>query len=41
LFLGGGYRTGNVIVGMRYNILHNSNNNVYNEAFMPFVRVFF
>ena len=41
LFLGGGYRTGNVIVGMRYNILHNSNNNVYNEAFMPFVRIYF
>lgn len=41
LFLGGGYRTGNVIVGIRYNVLHNSNNNVYNEAFMPFVRVFF
>ena len=41
LFLGGGYRTGNVIVGMRYDILHKSNNNVYNEAFMPFVRVFF
>ncbi|KAB1156846.1 hypothetical protein [Flavobacterium luteum] len=41
LFLGGGYKSGNVTVGMRYNILHNSNNNVYNEAFMPFVRVFF
>lgn len=41
LFLGGGYRTGNVTIGARYNVLFNKNKNVYNEAFMPFVRVYF
>lgn len=41
LFIGGGYQTGKVIIGMRYNVLHNTNNLVYNQAFMPFVRVFF
>jgi hypothetical protein len=41
LFLGAGYRTNNVTIGIRYNILHNDNNNIYTTAFMPFVRVFF
>ncbi len=41
LFLGGGYRTGNVTIGVRYNVLFNNNKNVYNEALMPFVRVYF
>lgn len=41
LFLGGGYRTNNVTVGVRYNVLHNSNQNVYSDAWMPFVRVYF
>lgn len=41
LFLGGGYRTQNVTIGIRYNVLHNSNKNIYSEAFMPFVRVYF
>lgn len=41
LFLGGGYRTNNVTIGMRFNVLHNSNRNVYSEAWMPFVRVYF
>lgn len=41
LFLGGGYRTNNVTLGIRYNILHNNNRNVYSEAWMPFVRVYF
>lgn len=40
LFLGAGYRTGNVTIGARYNVL-NDNNNVYGSAFMPFVRVYF
>lgn len=40
LFLGAGYRTGNVTIGARYNVL-NDNNNVYGNAFMPFVRVYF
>jgi long-subunit fatty acid transport protein len=41
LFLGAGYRTNNVTVGVRYNVLFKERNNVYNEAFMPFIRVYF
>lgn len=41
LFLGAGYRTDNVTIGMRYNLLHNDNNNIYTTAFMPFVRAYF
>ncbi|MFV8325703.1 hypothetical protein [Flavobacterium sp. ZS1P14] len=40
LFLGAGYRSGNVTIGARYNVL-NDNNNIYGNAFMPFVRVYF
>jgi long-subunit fatty acid transport protein len=41
LFLGAGYRMENVTVGARYNVLHDSNKNVYSDAFMPFVRIYF
>ena len=41
LFLGAGFRNGNVTIGGRYNVLFNKNDSVYTEAFMPFVRVFF
>lgn len=41
LFLGAGYRTNNITIGLRYNVLHNNNKNVYSEAWMPFVRVYF
>jgi hypothetical protein len=41
LFIGAGYRTNNVTIGVRYNVLFKESNNVYNEAFMPFLRVFF
>lgn len=41
LYLGAGYRTGNVTIGARYNVLFNENKNYYNDAFMPFVRVYF
>jgi hypothetical protein len=41
LFLGAGYRTNNATIGIRYNILHNDNNNIYTTAFMPFIRVYF
>ena len=41
LFVGAGYRTNNVTVGIRYNVLFKESNNVYNEAFMPFIRVYF
>ena len=41
LFLGAGYRSNNVTIGGRYNILYNENDNVYSNAFMPFIRVYF
>ncbi len=41
LFLGAGFRNGNVTIGGRYNVLFDKNDSVYGEAFMPFVRVFF
>lgn len=41
LFIGGGYRTNNVTVGIRYNVLYKQNNYVYSQAWMPFVRVYF
>ncbi len=41
LFLGAGYRTPNVTVGIRYNVLFDDNDMVYSEAWMPFVRVYF
>lgn len=41
LYLGGGYRTGNVTVGIRYDVLFDDSKNYYSEPFMPFVRVYF
>jgi len=41
LFLGAGYRANNVTIGVRYNVLFKESNNVYNEAFMPFIRIYF
>ena len=41
LFLGAGYRMENVTIGARYNVLFDKDKNVYGDAFMPFVRVFF
>lgn len=41
LYLGAGYFAGNVTVGVRYNVLFRKDDLVYNEALMPFVRVFF
>ncbi len=41
LFIGAGYRNENVTIGIRYNVLHKDRDNIYAEAFMPFVRVYF
>jgi len=41
LYLGAGYRTGNVTIGGRYDVLYNANKSIYSDAFMPFVRVYF
>ena len=39
LILGAGYRTGNVTIGIGYNILQNDRYNT--EAFVPFIRAYF
>lgn len=41
LFLGAGYRVENVTIGARYNVLFNEDKNVYGDALMPFVRIYF
>ncbi len=41
LFLGAGYTSGNVTIGVRYNVLYKEGDLVYNQAWMPFIRVFF
>ncbi len=41
LFLGVGYRSGNVTFGIRYDILYDVNTSIQNEAWMPFVRFWF
>jgi hypothetical protein len=41
LFLGAGYRNGNVTIGGRYDVLFNDKRSLYGSAFMPFVRVYF
>ncbi len=41
LWLGAGYRTNNITIGGRYNVLFDINKSVYNNAFLPFVRVYF
>ncbi len=41
LFLGAGFRSNNFTVGLRYNVLHDDDQRIYYQPFMPFVRVFF
>lgn len=41
LFLGAGFRTGNVTMGIKYDVLHDNKKSIYAEAYMPFVRVYF
>uniref|UniRef100_UPI00404B2F4D hypothetical protein n=1 Tax=Flavobacterium sp. TaxID=239 RepID=UPI00404B2F4D len=41
IFLGVGYRSNNVTIGLRYNVLHKDRNNVYVDPLMPFVRIYF
>lgn len=41
LFLGAGYRSGNVIVGVRYNVLHDNDKSIYIDPWAPFIRFFF
>ena len=41
LFIGSGYREGGVTIGGRFNVLFDKSKNIYGDAFMPFVRIFF
>jgi len=41
LFVGGGYRANFATIGIRYDLLYDENTSVYQNAWAPFVRVFF
>lgn len=41
LFVGAGFRAGNVTLGIRYDVLYNDEKSVYGNAYAPFVRVYF
>ena len=41
LFLGVGYRTRNVIFGIRYDVLYDEDKSIYAEPWLPFVRFWF
>jgi hypothetical protein len=41
LFVGAGYRNGNVTFGIRYDLLYDENKSIYADAWAPFVRFYF
>jgi hypothetical protein len=41
LFIGAGYTTNNVTIGIRYDVLYDEDKSIYANAWVPFVRVFF
>lgn len=41
LFLGAGFRSHNVAVGIRYDVLYDKKKSIYAEAWAPFVRFYF
>ncbi|WP_224487707.1 alpha-ketoglutarate decarboxylase [Robertkochia flava] len=41
LFLGAGFNTGPVTVGIRYDVLYDRDKSIYGNAWIPFVRVYF
>lgn len=41
LFLGAGFNSGPVTVGVRYDVLYDSDKSIYGNAWIPFVRVYF
>ena len=41
LFVGAGYRSGNVIFGVRYDLLYDVDKSIYADAWAPFVRFYF
>jgi hypothetical protein len=41
LFIGAGYRSGNITFGVRYDLLYDENKSIYADAWAPFVRFYF
>lgn len=41
LFIGAGYSTQNVTIGIRYDVLYDRDKSIYADPWMPFIRVFF
>jgi len=41
LFAGVGYRFSNLAVGFKYNFLHKKHAGIYQDAFMPYIRIYF
>lgn len=41
LFLGAGFRNGNITFGLRYNVLFDEDESIYADPLIPFVRVYF
>jgi hypothetical protein len=41
LFLGAGFRSRNLTVGVRYDVLYDDNRSIYTNAWVPFVRFYF
>ncbi|SHG92173.1 alpha-ketoglutarate decarboxylase [Winogradskyella jejuensis] len=41
LFLGVGYRAGNVVFGIRYDVLYDEDESIYADPWLPFVRFWF
>ena len=40
-YLGAGYRTRNVVIGLRYDLLYDANKSIYPSAFTPYIRIYF
>lgn len=41
LFLGAGYQTGNITIGIRYDVLYDEGKSIYVDPWIPFMRVYF
>ncbi|GAA4269065.1 alpha-ketoglutarate decarboxylase [Hyunsoonleella aestuarii] len=41
LFIGAGYRSGNVTFGIRYDVLYDRDKSIYIDPWLPFVRFYF
>ncbi len=41
LFIGAGYRNNNFTIGIRYDVLYDDEKSIYQNAWAPFVRVYF